>query len=473
MINLPYQLQKKIKLERLLFCISACGLSPVMKTFSLKNILFFLLLPLNLAAQSDTLFYKADYSIVIDSIQITGNEITKDFIILRELTFGVGDTLNSDVASYNRERVYSLRIFNDVRLKPYLSEGKNILRIEIEESWYIYPIPFVTIKDRDWDKLSYGVSVSLLNFRGRNETLKGVVAFGYDPSFNFSYFNPNLSYNQNLNFQVSLGYATVTNKSSEAEKLYGGSFEQKTFTSGVQLGKRFGNYQWLYFKTGFDYIETPFYLEGVNASNSNIDRTLILGASYVYDTRDLTLYATNGIYALLNYEFKGLGIDGINYHVANLEFREYRKIIERFTAKWKISLRHTAGETVPYYDYSYIGYSERIRGYFYEDEQEGNDRFLGSVEINYPIVHETRINLYFIPLLPHSLLTYRFSLIAELFGDTGTTRNTGEPWTLRNFDTGYGTGISILLLPYFICRLEYAINDNGITEWIFDLGASF
>ena len=453
--------------------ISRNTLKREIKLFWLRSIVFLALFPLYLSAQSDTLFFEGDYSIVVDSIEITGNKTTEDFIILRELTFGIGDTLNQHLASYNRERIYSLRIFNEVRLKPFLSDGKNILKIEIEESWYIYPIPIVVLKDRDWEKLSYGVSVSLLNFRGRNETLSGFATFGYDPSFGFRYFNPNLSYNQNLNLQINLGYSTITNKSSEAENLYGSSFEQKNFTSRVQLGKRYGNYHWTYLKTGFDYIETPFYMQGINASDSNIDRTLVVGASYVYDTRDLTLYAAEGIYTFLSYEFKGLGIDGINYSVADLEFREYRKIVEKFTAKWRISLRHTAGETVPYYDYSYLGYSERIRGYFHEGKSEGNDRFLGSVEINYPIIQETRINLYFIPLLPNSLLSYRVAVIAGLFGDTGTTRNAGDPLAIKNFNSGYGTGISFLLLPYFICRLEYAINDNGQTEWIFDIGASF
>jgi len=472
MNNFPQQLLKnKAEINSLMH---VCNYFKIFyKTFSLRIILFSILIVFNSFAQSDTLFYKGNYNIIIDSILVSGNETTEDFVILRELTFGVGDTLNPGIASYNRERIYSLRIFNDVRLRPFTINEKNILRIEVEESWYIYPIPFIVLKDRDWNKLSYGVSVSLLNFRGRNETLKGVAAFGYDPSFSFSYFNPYLSYDQNLNLQVALGYATATNKSTEAEAIHGGSFEQKSITSRVQLGKRFGNYHWLYLKTGFDYIETPFYQEGVNASNSSIDRTLIAGASYVHDTRDLSLYATNGIYTFLNFEYKGFGIDGINYRVADLEFREYRKIVEKFTAKWRISLRHTAGETVPYYDYSYIGYSERIRGYFYDDSREGNDRFLGSVEINYPIIQETRINLYFIPLLPRSLLSYRVALIAELFGDTGTTRNTAEPLTIKSFNTGYGTGISFLLLPYFIFRLEFAINDNAKTEWIFDLGASF
>ena len=159
--------------------------------------IFFLILiiylPLN-AQQEDTLYYEGNYSVKIDSIKIAGNEITDEFIILRELTFGIGDTLNPGLASFNRERIYSLDIFNEVKLKPFKVDDKNILIVEVEESWYIYPLPFVTLKDKDWKKISYGLAVSLKNFRGRNEKLKGVVALGYDPSFSLSYLNPNLVY---------------------------------------------------------------------------------------------------------------------------------------------------------------------------------------------------------------------------------------------------------------------------------------
>jgi len=424
-------------------------------------------------AQSDTLFYTGDYEVVIDSIQITGNETTKDFVILRELTIGVGDTIKPQIASYDRERIYSLRIFNAVHLKPYLYQGKNYLLIVVEESWYIYPIPVFFLKDKDWSKISYGVALSWLNFRGRNERITGLATFGYDPSFGFTYYNPNLSYNQNLNLQTNVAYTTVTNKSVEAESLYGAQFEQETFVSRIQFGKRYGNYHWFYLNTGFDYIETPFYIEGINASNSSIDRTLVAGLSYLYDTRDLTLYATEGTYYQVGFEYKGFDIDNISYYVADLDFRNYLLFFDRLTLKWRTEFRHTGGKLVPYYDYSYIGYGDRIRGYFYGDTQEGNDRVFGSIEFDYPIIKETRIDLYFIPLLPRSLLSYRFSLIGELFADTGATRDEGDPWTIRSFDSGYGTGLSVLVLPYFIMRFEFAINDNARTEWIFDLGASF
>ncbi|NNG26105.1 MAG: BamA/TamA family outer membrane protein [Ignavibacteriaceae bacterium] len=438
--------------------------------------IFFLILIIYLplkAQQEDTLYYEGNYSVLVDSIKVSGNVITEEIIILRELTFGIGDTLNQELALYNRERIYSLDIFNVVKLKPAIIDDKNILIIEVEESWYIYPIPFVTLRDKDWEKISYGVAVSLKNFRGRNEKLKGVVSLGYDPSFSFSYLNPNLAYKLDLFLTTILGFRTSTNNSTAAEELHGENFEQKIYFGRVTFGKRFGLYHRFALKTGYDYVETPFYIKGVNASSSRIDRTLMFGAYYSYDTRDLAHYPSSGIFAFVSYEFKGFGINNINYRVSDFDFREYRKFFKKLTAKWRFAIRHTEGSTVPFYDYSYLGFSERVRGYFHSSEREGNDRIIGSVELNYPLIEETRLNLYFIPFLPKSLLSYRVALISELFVDTGTTRLQGEPLSIKNFDTGYGGGLSVLFLPYFVMRLELAFNDHGKSEWIFDIGASF
>ena len=229
----------------------------------------------------------------------------------------------------------------------------------------IYIIPFVTLRDKDWEKISYGVAVSLKNFRGRNEKLKGVLSLGYDPSFSFSYTNPNLVYEHDLFLFTVLGFNSSTNKSTAAEEMRGESFEHKIYFGRVTFGKRFGLYHRFALKTSYNYVETPFYIKCVNASDDRIDRVVMIGASYTYDTRDLAHYPSSGIYAFVSYEFKGLGINNINYRVGDLDFREYRKFFKKLTAKWRFAIRHTAGSTVPYYDYSYLGYSERIRGYFH------------------------------------------------------------------------------------------------------------
>ncbi len=85
------------------------------------------------------------------------------------------------------------------------------------------------MKDRDWSKISYGVAVKIANFRGRNETLRGRLALGYDPSLSFSYSNPNLSRNLDLFSNFQIGLQEVNNRSETAEELAGGDFEHKFY----------------------------------------------------------------------------------------------------------------------------------------------------------------------------------------------------------------------------------------------------
>lgn len=425
-----------------------------------------------LSQEGDSLVYHGNYSIKVDSIKLSGNETTKDFIILRELTFNVGDTVNPVIIEYNRERIYSLDIFTKVDVIPALFHGKNIVYIKVEESWYIYPLPFVDIRERDWKKVSYGAYLVLKNFRGMNELLEGRVTLGYDPSFSASYFTPNLLRDKDISFQIDATYLKAKNKSAIAKYFYGSDFNQKFITAGIRLGKRIGFYNRFNLNLRYDYVETPFYLTRVNASDSRIDRYPSIGFDYSYDTRDLAQFAKQGIYVGASYYLKGLGIEGINYQVITVDFREYHHLIGDLTGKWRIASRLTAGKKVPYYDDSFIGYSERIRGHFFT-LYEGNNYYIGSLQFDYPIIKDFNLNLDFIPILPKELLSYRFAVYAELFGDAGGTKFRGQPFGIKNISSGYGTGLAFLVLPYAIVRLEFALDEYHNTQWILDIGSSF
>ncbi len=172
------------------------------------------------------------------------------------------------------------------------------------------------------------------------------------------------------------------------------------------------------------------------------------------------------------FTFNGLGINNINYKVFGFDIRKYYKITDDLSIKARFESRFTFGDLVPYYDYSFLGFNERVRGYFYK-EREGNNRYLISTEINYPVVKDFILNLDFLPLLPKELLSYRVAVYAELFADAGTTQMKNGPLTLRSVDSGYGAGLTFLFLPYSSFRIEYAINDFGKKQWILGIGTSF
>lgn len=435
-------------------------------------VVFLLLSGISFSQIPDSVSVSKLYPFKVDSISIKGNEQTEEFIIRRELTFNIGDTLSAEIVNYNRERIYSLGLFAHVYVFPVEKNSINILEIVVEERWYIYPIPFVTIKEKDFNKLSFGIYLKINNFRGRNEEITAVTAFGYDPAFSLNYYNPNLIGKEDFFLRTVFIYSDVNNKSPSAENLYGEKFSQKYFRIHLLIGKRIDLFHKLCLATAFNYYETPKYFSGINVSSERIDRFPELQFGYEFDSRDLIQFPRNGIFASASLSFKGLGVNSINYNVARIDFREYRRIVGNLFSKWRFSARFTNGSEIPFYDYSILGIDEKVRGYFTR-KNEGNHFYFASAEFFYPIIEELNLNFDFIPIIPEQLLKFRIALYTQAFGDAGTTQYKHQPLSFNRFISGYGLGITLLVLPYNILRIEYALDNFGKKEWIFDLGISF
>lgn len=440
---------------------------------SVKYFSAFLFLTGIITAQTpDSIESQSTFPFVVDSIRIIGNDQTEEFIISRELTFSVGDTLTREEIFYNRERIYSLGLFAHVYVNPIIENSVNILEIIVEERWYIYPIPFVNIKEKDWNKISYGIFLRIDNFRGRNEQINAITSFGYDPSFAVNYYNPNLIGKEDFFLRVGFLYSKVNNKSPSAEILYGEPFKQKFFRPYLLFGKRLFLFHKLYAAVAYNYYETEKYFNGINISGERIDRFPELQFGYEFDSRDLIQFPREGIFTQASYSFKGFGINSINYQVARIDFREYRNIVEKLFSKWRFAARFTTGDKIPYYDFSILGLDERIRGYFTR-KIEGNHFYFTSLEFFYPIIEELNIDLDFVPIIPKQLLKYRVALYTQLFGDAGTALYKSDSLSFNRFKSGYGLGLTFLVLPYNLIRIEYAFDNFGKSEWIFDLGVAF
>ncbi|MHB8931285.1 MAG: POTRA domain-containing protein [Melioribacteraceae bacterium] len=442
------------------------------KYLFLLPIIFFALNGNNFyAEEADSLIVKDSESIKIDSIRITGNDKTQEFVILRELTFQPGDTVTGKILRFNKERVFSLALFNRVNFIIHNEQNKNILEIRLSESWYIYPIPFLRANNGDFAKATYGINLLYKNFRGRNENLRAMIGFGYDPTYSVLYNNPSLIFEDGIGLTFLASYTKFTNKSISAKKLTGEDFQYKIFSQSISISKRFNPFNTGFVSLGFNYLENPFALKGITASGGKNDRLLFGGVGYIYDSRDLKQFSENGLYTLLTYYHKGFGINNINYNEIELDFREYRTLFEQLSGKWRIEYRTTFGNKIPYYDYSYLGFYERVRGH-YRDIREGNNFLLTSFEVSYPIVKEWNLSLK-LPLLPEKLTSARIGIYLTGFVDAGNTFNNGKPISINQFYSGYGFGLTFLFLPYSAIRFEYALNELGRGEFIVGIGFSF
>ena len=95
----------------------------------------------------------------VDSIIVTGNFHTKSFVIVREMTLRPGLPITRRRLEYDQNRIYSLRLFNEVRMAVVPSaQGFAHVVVEVSERWYIFPYPIFGIRDRDWSRIFFGAA---------------------------------------------------------------------------------------------------------------------------------------------------------------------------------------------------------------------------------------------------------------------------------------------------------------------------
>src|SRR5262245_33143638 len=82
----------------------------------------------------------------IDRVFIIGNRLTRDHIILRELTLKSGDLVFSGelpgILDLDKKKLINTRLFNTVEIRTIESHERKIdLLIDLTERWYTFPSP--------------------------------------------------------------------------------------------------------------------------------------------------------------------------------------------------------------------------------------------------------------------------------------------------------------------------------------------
>ena len=405
----------------------------------------------------------------VDSVFVRGNELTKHFVILREMTLMPGGVLTQERVSYDQNRIYSLGLFNRVEITPLPSTpGKVHLIVDVSERWYLFPYPIFGIKDRDWGKVFYGVGLVHTNFRGRNEKISTSIILGFDPSLRFTYRNPFLNAAGTDFLEAGLGVSKVRNRSLAAQQGID-NFDERHFSASLAFGKRVGIEHTFFISAGYEIVDIPDVLSPRTLSPNGKDVFPFLKLGYSLDTRDLAEYAGYGTYARVNitkYGLPGHDVDIVRY---GGDLRKFIPLVGGFVLTGRVFTELTYAGPTPGYNRVFFGFGERIRGHF-RDVMEG-ERMVGvSSELHYLLLRP----VYFqVGMLPSQFGLWRFGVSVAAFADAGTAWFRSEPLALDKFARGYGVGLHFMLPYSFVIRTEYALNEVRRGEFIFDVGASF
>ncbi|MCF6342897.1 MAG: hypothetical protein L3J31_08850 [Bacteroidales bacterium] len=454
--------------------------------------LFILLLAgthaVRLSAQNLPLTGENDTTVIVGKISITGNKITKDHIIIRELEFFSGEQLLAGKLEkrllQSRQNLMNRSLFNFVTISKHEKGGVLDITVEVVERWYIWPIPRFSFADRnvnawleskDFSRLNYGLDIRVENFRGRMEFLNFIVQGGYDKKFAVKWTIPYLTKNQVFGMGVFTGFQLnrLYNYATEDNKLV-------YFDAGNEyaLQQLFGQLDFT-FRPKFRYLHTASV--GINHAQFNdslltlnpsltygetVYNYFILNYIYKHDFRDYAPYPLKGYYFDVGLKKTGLGIlnDEVNIWAFSFTFDHYLQLHKRWFFAYNVSLMYSSDGFQPYFLTTGFGFNGmNIRGY---ERYAIDGQRLGLVKSNLKFELIPR-NVHTIPWIKTEKFSKVFyALYANLFFDMGYAADDlyFENNPLSN-QLLFGGGLGIDFVTYYdlVFRFEFSINKQGNT----------
>lgn len=336
--------------------------------------------------------------VVVDSISISGNKKTHPKIILRELPFRSGDTVAleqlAQQVEWGRQQILNTSLFKTANLsyKNWIGSTNHIhLHIEVEEMWYIYPIPMFELADRNFNvwwvdhqaslsRTNFGVDFIHQNLSGHSDRIELLCTFGYTHAYQFSYRRPYINADQTLGLVFDarytrnreVNYITTGNKQVFFNDQDNFIYRRFYASIGAQYRPRLRTQhsftlswrQNAISSTIAQELNPDFFLQGATEQ-----RYWVLNYAYSHDTRDVRPYPERGSYLLVNLEKDGLGMRFENRHALTLsgELSHFvplgKKMNLALVSKYKYSL---VREQQPYNDNRAIGFfGNNLAGYEY------------------------------------------------------------------------------------------------------------
>lgn len=439
--------------------------------------------------------------VTINRIFIIGNRLTRDQIILRELSFKSGDTINVTELDarleQDRKKIYNTRLFNTVEVRKLEVETNKIdLLIDLNERWYTFPSPIFELSDRnfnewwqnydhDFSRINYGIKLSQFNVRGRNETLMATMQFGFNRVFSLRYVIPYIDRKQKQGLTVDLYFQESKNLAYQTLDHKLDFYESKRLlreTRGAALTYTYRNsfYETHALKMEYEDTDVDDTIPKLNPNYLGaelIDQKLMrFSYHFISDHRDVIAYPLKGYHFRLSAYQSGLGLDVKKTELIGSYSRFFDLKKNFYFSNYTFGYWSTPDEQ-PYNQYGVMGYrKEVLRGYeIYVIE--GPYYFLNKATFKKRIFHRTyRWEKALAPQFRHIPL----SIFLKTYADLGYVNNYSY-YEDNDFNTrlsdkllvGTGGGIDFVTAYDMVFRFEYTINGEGKSGLFFNFKKEF
>lgn len=441
-------------------------------------------------AQSENSSPVISDSLRVAQINIFGNKVTKEKIIIRELSFKEGGKIakeNIEVffeQEENKLRNTNLFITHDINWYPTM-EGDIVVNIFLKERWYTFPIPLIELADRsfnewwtnqnrDLSRIEYGLNFKRKNFRGRKEDLGLLLQFGFTTQLRLLYRIPFLDKKQSLGLTLRTSFSQNNNiaYNTIGNRLQNVGFDRnhirQRFNFGFTLTKRIGFYDFHNLAVQYNNIsvdDTVAYLNPNYFLNGNTrQRYFHVTYNYRHDYRDFSAYPLTGSFFNLQFEKIGVGIfDDVNTFILRGNYAKYLKIKGKLYYSSSVSAKVSLPEVQPYVNLRGLGYRQNfVRGYdLYVIE--GQHFALQKNTFRFKFLDKRLDAGKVMPIDQFS--TVPIEMYFKTYFDVGYVRNTRVDFfneALSNKPL-WGTGFGVDLVTFYnaVMRFEYSFNSRN------------
>ncbi|HSB93560.1 MAG TPA: POTRA domain-containing protein [Flavitalea sp.] len=416
----------------------------------------------------------------VGEIEIKGNTKTKDYIILRELPFKSGDSVNlAQLVSgfeVSKQQLMNTRLFNEVviALKNFHGHFVNI-QIEVKERWYIFPLPYLKPVDRnlaEWakqgyaaDRINYGFKFTYYNFTGRNDKLRIWLTTGYARQIQFQYDQPYADKSLKNGYKIGFNYGLsreINYATSHNQQVFNDSLSTTRLNGFVEYDYRPGLRTFHAFRLGYSSQTIDEHVLELNPKYFNTNQTTIRYPEFMYSLShfnvDYIPYPLNGWMGEASLIKRGINKETNMWQLAGKLTRAWA-----LGHKFSYAFQAMGGLRVPF-DQPYV--NSQMFGYG-ELYLRGLEKYVIDGVGSFLVRNTIRKQLFKFnvspPIRSRSHDKIPFIFYAKAYGDYGYAYNKVFPdnsLVNKNLYSG-GLGIDVLTFYDVVLRFDYSFNQLG------------
>ncbi|MHC1778797.1 MAG: POTRA domain-containing protein [Bacteroidales bacterium] len=426
----------------------------------------------------------------ISNIIIIGNSKIKDFVILRELPFKKGDTIEksllNELVQQGRDNLLNLSLFNFV----YISQKSNFaptgdgsdeveIIISVDERWYFWPIFGFSLEERNfsnwikdpvWDKITTRIGLRIYGTGGKNQTITALLMNGYNNGFKIEFSNISLD-KEGRHFggiSVQHKYSKILNTISlldkpvfiRADKGYLENLFNISLSYIYRPRPRIKNRIILEFEsTRIDstvLISNSKYWGGDHLKRESFMATYGL----TFDERDNIQYPLNGYY--VDFQAKGYVSSGLEVQHVQIkgDVSYFTSLSKKLSASARVQCAFSAKNCEAYIFDKALGYGDLFLRGFENFISDGQHYMLLSPTLRFNILPTTVYNLKFLSFLP-KFNKVHMTIYGKTFADAGYVYHKTPLYanTMSNkWLVSYGLGVDVVTYYDLTFSLDYSIN---------------